>query len=280
MLAVVTGGLSYIGKYITGRLLASGQQVTVLTGHPRRENPLGDRVTVAPFCFDDEPRLVSVLSGAATLFNTYWVRFDRGTVSFEKAIEHTRRLIRAAETAGVHRIVHLSVATPSKDSPFPYFRGKAVLENMIAESKLSYAIIRPTLVFGGPEEILVNNLAWLLRRFPVFAIPDPGSYRLQPIHVDEVADLAIKVALEGPNTILDAAGPDILTFEERDGRADQAQDQESRPPIQGESGCRTLVAAGRRPICPGRGADTRRAWRVDSRTVGVQGAAGRQGSIR
>jgi NADH dehydrogenase len=214
MLSVVTGGLSYIGKYITKRLVARDDQVRILTGHPDRPNPFGDRVTIAPFCFEDEPRLVSVLSGATTLFNTYWVRFDRGTVSFDKAIEHTRRLVRAAETVGIQRIVHLSVSNPSADSPFPYFRGKAVLEKIIAESKLSYAIIRPTLVYGGPEEMLVNNIAWLLRRFPVFAIPKPGSYRLQPIHVDEVADLAVQLARESNNVIVDAAGPDKLTFGE------------------------------------------------------------------
>lgn len=213
-LNVVTGGLSYIGKYITKRLVSEGKQVVVLTGHPNRPNPFGDQITIAPWNFDNETALISSLQGATTLYNTYWVRFDYGSVSFNQAVENTRRLIKAAEEAGIRKIVHLSVSNPSEDSPFPYFRGKAVLEKAVSQSKLAYAIIRPTLVFGGEEEILVNNIAWLLRRFPVYAIPKPGSYRLQPIHVDEVADLAVNAAQNVHNKIIDAAGPDILTFEE------------------------------------------------------------------
>jgi NADH dehydrogenase len=213
-LNVVTGGLSYIGKYITKRLVSEGKQVLVLTGHPNRSNPFGNQITIAPWNFDNEAALVKSLQGVTTLYNTYWVRFDHGQVSFNRTIENTKVLIKAAEEAGISKIVHLSVSNPSEQSPFPYFRGKAVLEKAISQSKLSYAIIRPTLVFGGEEEILVNNIAWLLRRFPVYAIPKPGSYRLQPIHVDEVADLAVNAAQNVHNKIIDAAGPDILTFEE------------------------------------------------------------------
>ena len=83
---------------------------------------------------------------------------------------------------------------------------------MIRQSKLPYTIIRPTLVFGGEEEILVNNIAWLLRWFPIFALPTPRTYRLQPVHVDEVADLATKAATDLHGKVVDAAGPEIMTF--------------------------------------------------------------------
>jgi uncharacterized protein YbjT (DUF2867 family) len=213
-LNVVTGGLSYIGKYITRRLVADGKKVLILTGHPNRPNPFGNQVTIAPWNFDNEKALFAHFQGATTLYNTYWVRFDYGAVSFNRAVDNTKRLIKAAEEAGIRKIVHLSVSNPSEDSPFPYFRGKAVLEKAVSQSKLSYAIIRPTLVFGGEEEILVNNIAWLLRRFPVFVMPKPGNYRLQPIFVEEVAELAVNASHNVHNKIIDAAGPDIHTFEE------------------------------------------------------------------
>lgn len=162
-LDVVTGGLSYIGKYITRRLLDQRQHVLILTGHPNRPNPFGDRVRVAPFDFDNTRALVRSLQSATTLYNTYWVRFDHGPISFAKAVENTRVLIKAASEAGIRKIVHISVSNPSEESPFPYFRGKAQLEKAIIDSNLPYAIIRPTLVFGGEEEILMNNIAWLLR---------------------------------------------------------------------------------------------------------------------
>lgn len=213
-LNVVTGGLSYIGKFITQRLVSQGKRVLVLTNHLQRDNPFGDQVMVAPYDFDRHDTLVGRLKGVSTLYNTYWVRFDHGLVSFEKAIANTERLIKAAEAAGIKKFVHMSVSNPSQDAPFPYYRGKAVLEKLIAQSRLSYAIIRPTLVYGGEQEILVNNIAWLLRRFPIFAVPSDKAYRLQPIHVDEVADLAIHAADHLHNQIVDAAGPDIMTFEE------------------------------------------------------------------
>ncbi len=213
-LNVVTGGLSYIGKFITQRLVSQGKQVLVLTNHLQRDNPFGDQVMVAPYDFDRHDTLVGRLKGVSTLYNTYWVRFDHGLVSFEKAIANTERLIKAAEAAGIKKFVHMSVSNPSQDAPFPYYRGKAVLEKLIAQSKLPYAVIRPTLVYGGEQEILVNNIAWLLRRFPIFAVPSDKAYRLQPIHIDEVANLAIHAADHLHNQIVDAAGPDIMTFEE------------------------------------------------------------------
>lgn len=211
---VVTGGLSYLGKYITRRLVSLGKEVLILTGHPGRDNPFGDQVKLAPFDFEDVQKLASRLQGARSWYNTYWVRFAYGHVSFDQAVEQTKRLIKAAGESGVRKIVHISVSNPSEDSPFPYLRGEAVLERVISQSRVRYAIIRPTLVFGGEEEILINNIAWLLRRFPVFAVPKPGSYRLQPIFVEDVAELAVNAGQSTGHMNFDAAGPDIPTFED------------------------------------------------------------------
>lgn len=213
-LSVVTGGLSYIGKHITQRLVDRGDQVLILTGHPDRPNPFGERVRIAPFSFSNPEVLCQTLQGVTTLFNTYWVRFDYRRVSFAQAVEHNMTLFQAAKKAGVRRIIHLSVSNPSEDSPFPYFRGKARIERLLADSGVPHCIIRPTLVFGGEEEILVNNIAWLLRCFPVFALPRGGAYRLQPIHVHEVAALALDAASQANGSTLDAAGPDIYRFED------------------------------------------------------------------
>lgn len=210
----VTGGLSYIGKHITRLLVERDKQVLVLTGHPDRPNPFGEQVRVAPFSFESPEALCETLRGVTVLFNTYWVRFDYREVSFVRAVAQSRTLFDAAKKAGVQRIVHLSVSNPSRSCPFPYYRGKAEVENALAESGLQHTIIRPTLVFGGQEEILVNNIAWLLRRFPIFALPGGASYRLQPIHVDDVAALALEASAQTDTRVFDAAGPDILTFED------------------------------------------------------------------
>lgn len=212
-LHVVTGAFGYTGKYITRRLLAEGVRVRTLTNHPERVHEFGDAVSVAPFDFHLPDALVENLRGASVLYNTYWVRFSQGETNFAAAIEHTKTLIAAAEAAGVRRIVHVSIANPSLASPLPYYRGKALLEEAIKESRLSYAILRPTVIFGG-EDVLINNIAWLLRRFPAFAVPGDGRYRMRPIYVEDMAAMAVDAALRDENTVIDAVGPETYTFDE------------------------------------------------------------------
>jgi uncharacterized protein YbjT (DUF2867 family) len=211
--AVVTGAFGYTGKYIARRLLAAGKRVRTLTGHPNRINDFGNRIEVAPLDFTDPAGLVRNLRGADCLFNTYWVRFNYGPTTFERAVENTRMLFAAAKDAGISKVVHLSITNPSLDSPLPYFRGKAQLEAALENSGLEWAILRPTVVFG-PEGLLINNIAWLLRRVPVFAIPGDGSYGVQPVFVEEVADLAVRALVESETGVRDAVGPEIFSFNE------------------------------------------------------------------
>jgi NADH dehydrogenase len=213
MKIAVTGAFSYSGKYITRRLLACGEEVVTLTGHPNRPDPFEGRVKKYPLDFDNEQELTSSLQGVHTFFNTYWVRFDRGGNTQPRAVENTRKLVQAAVRAGVQRIVHISITNPSPDSDLPYFWGKAANEQAMIESGIPYAILRPTVLFGT-EDILINNIAWLLRRFPFFAVPGDGSYRLQPVFVDDLAELAIDVGYAQGNITWDAVGPDSFTFEE------------------------------------------------------------------
>ena len=183
-----------------------------ITGHPGRA-PQGTTIDVRPLDFDDHLGLVASLSGATTLYNTYWVRFGRRSVDHELAVANSRTLFHAAKQAGVQRIVHVSITHPSSTSPFPYFRGKALVERALAESGVSYAIVRPAILFGG-DGVLLNNIAWLLRRLPVFAIGGRGDYRIRGIHVDDLADLCLTKAAEEHDSVTDAVGPERPTFTE------------------------------------------------------------------
>lgn len=207
---VVTGAFGFTGRYITRRLLDAGRRVRTLTGHPRRERPFGDQVSARPYAFDDPDALARSLDGADTLYNTYWIRFARGELTFDRAVANTAALATAAGRAGVRRIVHISVANPSAWSPLPYYRGKAQAEQAVMASGVPYAILRPTLLFGDGA-ILLNNIAWMLRRLPVFFAPE-GDYRVQPVSVEDLADLAVEAAQGSGNTVFDAAGPETLLF--------------------------------------------------------------------
>jgi uncharacterized protein YbjT (DUF2867 family) len=207
-LDIVTGAFSYTGSFIARRLLDDGRRVRTLTRGEDPASPLHGRVETAPLQFADRARLVESLRGAQRLYNTYWVRFERGGTTFERAVANTLLLFDAAAEAGVEHVVHLSVSNPSEDSPLPYFCGKARLERELAASGLPHTIVRPTLVFG-PHDILVNNIAWILRRFPVFVVPGDGAYRVQPVSAEDVADIAVSAT-----GTVDAAGPETYTFDE------------------------------------------------------------------
>lgn len=211
-LHVVTGAFGYTGRYIARRLLEAGHRVKTLTCRTCDAAAPSQPIAIAPLNFDEPDALVEALRGADTLFNTYWIRFARGRVTFDRAVSNSGALVDAAVRAGVRRIVHVSITNPSLDSPLPYFRGKARVERMVMDSGLSHAILRPTVVFGL-EDILINNIAWLLRRLPFFVIPGSGEYRLQPVYADDLAGLAVDLAARDENVTLDAVGPEVFTFE-------------------------------------------------------------------
>ncbi len=209
----VTGAYGYSGKYIARRLLKDGHQVITLTNSPQRKNPFGDQIPAYRFNFDNPEKLAQSLQGVSVLYNTYWVRFNHATFQHASAVENTKVLFVAAKEAGVERIVHVSITNPSLDSPLEYFRGKAELEETLKATGISYAILRPTVLYGK-EDILINNIAWLLRKFPVFGIFGDGQYRLQPIYVDDLAQLAVEQGQGRKDVIINAIGPEPFTYRE------------------------------------------------------------------
>lgn len=212
MKIAVTGAFSYSGKYIAKRLLEKGEEVITLTNHPNRPNPFNGKIQAFPLNFANETELTQNLQGVDVLVNTYWVRFDKGTNTQPQAVENTKALVRAAVKAGVKRIVHISIANPSADSHLPYYWGKAANEKAVTESGMSYAILRPTVLVGGGEDILINNIAFLLKRFPIFFVPGDGQYGIQPVHVEDLAELAVQGVYSKENYVIDAVGPDSYTF--------------------------------------------------------------------
>lgn len=212
-LHVVTGAFGYSGKYIASRLLQAGYRVRTLTNSVQRANPFGSAVEAHPFHFDDQAKLVESLRGASVFYNTYWVRFNYGGFSHAAAVENTLKLFAACKRAGIRRVVHVSITNPSEDSPLEYFRGKARLERALIESGLSHAILRPAVLFGQ-EDILLNNIAWSLRKLPVFGVFGDGQYKLQPIYVDDLAKLAAEQGRERANRTIDAIGPETFTYRE------------------------------------------------------------------
>jgi NADH dehydrogenase len=211
MKIAVTGAFGYSGQYIARRLLAGGHEVVTLTNSPARRDPFEGKVRVFPFHFEEPSILKKSLEGTEALINTYWVRFDHRRFTHGEAVANTKVLFQAAKDAGVRRIIHISITNPDIHSALPYFRGKAELELALQELGVSYCILRPTVLFGK-EDVLVNNIAWSLRHLPAVGVFGNGSYRLQPIYVDDLASAAATQALAEANVIVNAIGPETFTY--------------------------------------------------------------------
>lgn len=212
-LAVVTGAFSFTGRYISRRLVGHGLSVRTLTRHPDSCDEFGGRVEASPLDFSDPDGLRRSMEGASVLYNTYWLRFPRGQSTFDQAVENTRTLFRAAKEAGIERVVHLSVSNASLGSRLPYIRAKAQTEEVLKALGVSCAIIRPTLIFGTGD-LLLNNMAWALRRFPFFPVFGKGDYTVQPVHVEDVAAQAVEAGARRDTSTEDAAGPETFSYEE------------------------------------------------------------------
>lgn len=207
----VTGAFGYSGKYIARKLLAQGYTVNTLTNSVNRENEFAGQVRAYPFNFNQPDEPARTLQGTQVLYNTYWVRFNHARFKHADAVANTLTLFEAAQRAGVERVVHISITNPRLDSPLEYFSGKAKLEQALINSGMSYAILRPTVLFGK-EDILINNIAWTLRRLPIVGVFGDGQYRLQPIYVEDLAELAVQYGATRENIILNAIGPETYTY--------------------------------------------------------------------
>ena len=215
-LHVITGAFGYTGRWIAHRLLEKGVKVRTLTNAIGRDDPFGGKVEVHSIDFDNHQALVESLKGAEILYNTYWVRYNDSQRNFEHglAVENTKRLLAAAEEAGVERIVHMSVAHPDKAPNWTYFQGKMKVEEMLHQSSHSFAILRPTVLFGGGRNVLINNIAWMIRKFPVFGVFGMGNYLIQPVHVKDVARIAVEQGELRDNVTIDVTGKEVYRYKE------------------------------------------------------------------
>ncbi len=209
--AVVTGAFSFLGAAVARELRARGWTVSTLTN---RRPPAGvdPCLRVEPLRFEPA-HLERVLDRADLLVNTYWVRLPAHGATFDQAVARSTLLVEAAVRARVRRLVHVSVSNAAAGRTLGYYDGKARVDEVVRRSGLGHAIVRPTLVVG-PGDVLTSNIAWLLRRLPLFLLPGAGRCRLQPVTLDDAARVVAGAAAAGADLDLDAAGPEILSFAE------------------------------------------------------------------
>ena len=212
MLNLVTGAFGFTGKYISDLLIKKGEKVRTLTSKTDI-NLYNENIEVFQYNFEDKEYLIKAMSGAEKLFNTYWIRFPYKSHTFEKVVFRTKILIDCAKEADIKKIIHISVSNANSKSKLNYFKYKGIVEEMIKDSKIDYFILRPTIIFGK-ESILINNIAWFLRKFPIFIVFGKGKYLVQPIFIEDIAKIAVLESDNSANKIIDIVGPEVFEFKE------------------------------------------------------------------
>lgn len=215
MKVAITGAHSFTGRYVAEILLGKGASIVNLTNHPNRNWKIhSPRITDHQLLFQKE-HLVNTLKGCDALVQTYWVRFDDTLgISRETVTQNSKLLIDCAREAGVKKVVFTSHTQTSVDSPFPYIREKAKVEKYLKESGLGWGIVKPCAIFGRtPEEsIMINNMCYLIKRFPFFPLPGDGNYYFQFVHAQDMAELIVGCLQSDKNYEIDAVGPDKVSF--------------------------------------------------------------------
>ena len=189
----VFGGSGFLGRQIVRRLAEDGVDVCVAVRHPERASFLTDyrsAGTIETVQADvwREETVGPAMAGSDGVVNTVGHYLERGSATFE-AIHGggAMHVARAAASAGVRRLVHISGIGADLQSPSPYVRARATGEGLVKDAFPAATILRPSVMFG-PEDGFFNTLADLARAMPVLPLFGTGDVRLQPAYVGDVAD--------------------------------------------------------------------------------------------
>jgi uncharacterized protein YbjT (DUF2867 family) len=217
MLVAVTGATGFVGRYVVERLLRRDHAVRVLARHEGRAGWMRDRgVEVVQGDLDTPGALAGLMRDAGAVIHLVGIIEELGRQSFQRVhVEGTRHVVTAAREAGVPRLVHMSALGARHDpAATAYHRSKAEAEDIVAGCGIPAAIMRPSLIAAGDNAVLTMLLR-MLRFAPAVPVIGDGSYRLQPLAAEDLAE-AFAVAVERPHITgrFDLAGPDQLPYRE------------------------------------------------------------------
>jgi NADH dehydrogenase len=219
---LVAGGTGFIGSAVVRRLIRDGADVAVMTAHPQRRvaqiEHMGARAVRGDV--QNAGSLAEAVRGAeivvqALTFPTFPVEKPSQGFTFEEFEHHgTARLAGAAAEAGARRFVYCSGSGAAPDAEKPWHRAKWQGEEAIRSSGLDHAIVRPSWAYG-PGDRALNRILSFARWLPFVPVVGDGSQRLQPVLIDDVAEvLALAARPDGPQGTFEIGGPEVLSMNE------------------------------------------------------------------
>ena len=211
-MVLVTGGTGLLGSHLTPELLGRGCRVRVLV---RQKSPLGG-VEAVPGDVTEPASLERACAGVETVIHLVAVIREKGSYTFQ-AVNHqgTVNLVKAARQAGVRRFIQVGALGATGDPAYRYAHSKWQGEEAVRSSGISWAIVRPSVIYGRGFGFF-NRLVQSLRLSPPFLAPMPGQGRalFQPVAAADMARCIARV-LENHNfdgRIYEIGGPRQITY--------------------------------------------------------------------
>ena len=217
---LVIGATGCIGSRLVPRLLADGARVSVLARTPARldDVPWRDSVTIHKGGLGDPEAMARALDGVDVACHlVHSMRDSKDFVREER--ETTRIFVRAAEEAGIERIVHLSGLHPDDATDLsPHLRSRVEVGRLMLESTVPALIIQAGVVIGSGSASF-EMIRHLTTRLPGMVTPKWVSNRIQPIAIRDAVHYLASASLRplaeispSGGRIIDVGGPDVLTY--------------------------------------------------------------------
>jgi uncharacterized protein YbjT (DUF2867 family) len=217
---LITGATGYIGRHLVSRLAAQGERPRCLVRDTQRAATIlpADKVEFVQGNTTQPASLGVAMQGADTVVHAAFLTADRkqtaGNHYQETNVQGTANVIKAAQDAGVKRIIEMSGLGTKPDRPGSYMQGRYLAEKMLKESGLDWAIIQPSVLFGK-DAPFIKGLSDLIRTAPVVPLIGGGNIMFQPIYVEDVVTVVMKV-LEDParttGKTYTIGGPEYYSF--------------------------------------------------------------------
>ena len=217
---LITGATGYIGRHLVARLVAQDERPRCLVRDLNRAKRLlpADKVELVQGATTSPDTLGVAIQGVDTIVHAAFLTADRKQSTgneYEKTnVQGTANLIKVAKKAGVKRIIEIGGLGTKPDKPGSYMQGRYLAEKMLKESGLDWTIIQPSVLFGKNAPF-IKGLVDLIRTSPVVPLIGGGKTMFQPIYVEDVVTVLIKV-LQDPagttNRTYTIGGPAYYSF--------------------------------------------------------------------
>ena len=195
---LITGAAGYIGRHLVARLVEKGERPRCLVRDPGRAAGIlpADKVEFVQGDTTNPASLEAAVLGIDTVVHAAFITADHKQSSgnqYETTnVQGTANLIKAAKEAGVRRVIEIGGLGTKPDKPGSYMQGRFLAEKMLKESGLDWTIIQPSVLFGK-DAPFIKGLVDLIRTSPVVPLIGGGKVMFQPIYVEDVVTVIIKV---------------------------------------------------------------------------------------